>query len=93
MFFLYDAKIEKFSLKTNLYFGKYKMKKYDFRQLRKNFTIFRGHILILQRVGYILFVYILWLYIFCVALYFGNSLSLILIFIFLLHDVRYKNIV
>ncbi|EDY95032.1 hypothetical protein BACPLE_02515 [Phocaeicola plebeius DSM 17135] len=29
------------------------MKKDDFRQLRKNFTIFRCHIPILQRVGYI----------------------------------------
>ena len=31
------------------------MKKDDFRQLRKNFTIFRCHIPILQRVGYIFF--------------------------------------
>ena len=40
-------------MKTNLYTGKYRMKKDDFRQLRKNFTIFRCHIPILQRVGYI----------------------------------------
>ena len=51
--FFFNAKIGKLSVKTNLYTGKYRMKKDDFRQLRKNFTIFRCHIPILQRVGYI----------------------------------------